>query len=270
MKQVTVEFRRLGHPIRTVLELHHRNSILFGVAGLHAGLLVVFVSGILLDPRTVAGNPVWLKPAKFAVSIALFTATLGWLGRHLPVPDRTLRRVSLGVAAAALIEITLISGQAARGVESHFNDATTLDAVIYMAMGVTILAMTVLVAWLLIQSWHQEFDVAPAFAWGIRFGMALFVLGALEGGVMVALGDHTVGSGPALPVFGWVLSGDFRVAHFLGLHSLQVLPLVGYLTSVGCERFRFENLHQVVLVVAAGYTVVLFATFAHALVPVLK
>lgn len=182
MKQVTVESKRHGYPIQTVLELQRRNSILFGVAGLHVGLLVVFVIGIILDPRTVAEDPVWLKPAKFAASIALLTATLGWLGRHLPVPGRTLRRVSLGVAATALIEMLLISGQAARCVESHFNDTTTLDTVVYMAMGVTILAMTVLVAWLLIQSWHQEFDVAPAFAWGIRFGMALFVLGARDGG----------------------------------------------------------------------------------------
>ncbi len=80
MKQITVEFKSLSQPIQTVLELYHRNSILFGVAGLHVGLLVVFVIGIILDPRTVAGDPVWLKPAKFAASIALFTATLGWLG----------------------------------------------------------------------------------------------------------------------------------------------------------------------------------------------
>ncbi|MFC7009651.1 hypothetical protein [Halalkalicoccus salilacus] len=85
----------------------------------------------------------------------------------------------------ALLEITLIGGQAARGIESHFNNTTALNTAIYLIMGITILAMTILVAWLLIQSWKQAFDVAPAFAWGIRFGIALFVLGALEGGAMV-------------------------------------------------------------------------------------
>lgn len=268
MKQITVELKSLSQPIQTVLELYHRNSTLFGVAGLHVGLLVVFVIGIILDPRTVAGDPVWLKPAKFAASIALFTATLGWLGHHLPVPDRTLRRVSLGIAVAALLEITLIGGQAARGIESHFNNITALNTAICLIMGITILAMTILVAWLLIQSWKQAFDVAPAFAWGIRFGIALFVLGALEGGAMVTLGTNSVGSGPALPVLGWVLSGDFRVAHFLGLHALQVLPLVGYVASVGGERNRLQRPVQVVTIVAIGYAVILFIAFTFAFSPV--
>ena len=268
MKHANAGFRRLGQPTQTVLELHQRNFILFGVAGLHLGLLVVFVIGIIFDPRTVAGDPAWLKPAKFAASIALFSATLGWLGHHLPVPDRTLRRVSLGVAVAALLEITLIAGQATRGVESHFNDTTALNTAIYMTMGVTILAMTGLVAWLLIQSRHREFDIAPAFAWGIRFGIALFVLGALEGGTMVALGTNAVGSGPVLPVFGWVLSGDFRAAHFLGLHALQVLPIVGYLATVGGKRYWLQRPVRVVMVVAVVYAVVLFIVFAHALIPV--
>ncbi|MFC7225315.1 hypothetical protein ACFQKF_19795 [Halalkalicoccus sp. GCM10025322] len=168
----------------------------------------------------------------------------------------------------ALLEITLIGGQAARGIESHFNNTTALNTAIYLIMGITILAMTILVAWLLIQSWKQAFDVAPAFAWGIRFGIALFVLGALEGGAMVTLGTNSVGSGPALPVLGWVLSGDFRVAHFLGLHALQVLPLVGYVASVGGERNRLQRPVQVVTIVAIGYAVILFIAFTFAFSPV--
>lgn len=202
MKHRNEGFKRRDRPTQTVLELRRRNAILFSVAGIHAGLLIVFVIGIILDPRSIGGDSAWLKPAKFAASIALFTATLGWLGHHLPIPDRTLRRVSVGIAAAALIEITLIGGQAGRGVESHFNDTTTLDTAIYMAMGITILAMTVLVAWLLVQSWHNEFGAHSAFALGIRFGIAVFVLGAIEGGVMVVQGNHAVRTGQVLPIFG--------------------------------------------------------------------
>lgn len=268
MKHAKPGHYRLFQPTQSIRELYGRNSILFGVAGIHAGLLVVFVIGLMLDPRTVAGDPVWLKPAKFAGSIALFTTTIGWLAYHLPVPNRTLRRVSLGIAVAALLEITLIGGQAARGVESHFNETTTFDTAIYMIMGVTILVMTVLVAWLLIRSWNQKFNVAPAFAWGIRFGIVLFVLGALEGGAMVTLGTNSVGSGPAIPVLGWVLSGDFRVAHFLGLHAFQVLPLVGYVASVGGERNRLQRPVHVVTIVAVGYAAILGVTFTFAFSPI--
>lgn len=262
-------FVRWNGPRHVVAELKRRNVILYGVAVVQTVLLVAFLSGIVLDPRTVGGEPVWLKPAKFAASIALFTATLGWIGYHLPVSQRLLQRVSVGVAVAAFVEIALIGGQAGRGVESHFNDSTVLDQSIYVVMGVTITAMTALVAWLLVRSWRREFGVAPAFAWGIRAGIALFVIGAFEGGAMVALETSAVGSGQTDPVVGWSTSGDFRVAHFVGLHALQILPLVGYLAAVSAERGILERPIRIVLVVGGGYALVLVATFVYAVAPVL-
>lgn len=66
-------------------------------------------------PTMVSSEPAWLKPAKFAGSVALMSATIGWLGVCLPVRERFRHRVSLIVGGGFMIEIALIGGQAARG-----------------------------------------------------------------------------------------------------------------------------------------------------------
>lgn len=253
----------MARPFALLRELHRRNPLLAWIAALQVALFVAFLAGVALDPRTVGGEPIWLKPAKFAGSLALLAATLAWLTAHIPLADRTLRRVSYGVAAGAIVEIALIGGQAARGVESHFNDATALDAAVYDVMGAVIVGTVLLVAVLAGAAWTRELDVDPAFAWGIRLGLGVFVLGSLEGAAMVAAGASAVGSGPALPVTGWAVGGDFRVAHFVGLHGLQVLPLVGYLAAR--RRGRIPRPVWLVAVVAVAQAAVLVATFVHAL-----
>ena len=66
--------------------------------------LGVFGVGLLIDPRLVGGAPVWLKPAKFAASIAIYTLTLTWIFQFLPDWPGLRRRVSR-LTAISLIAV---------------------------------------------------------------------------------------------------------------------------------------------------------------------
>ena len=72
----------------------------------------------------------------------------------------------------------------------------------------------------------------PHYLWSIRLGIVLFVVFAFEGFVMGSRLTHTVGGPdgtPGLPLLHWSYShGDLRVAHFVGMHALQLLPLLSY------------------------------------------
>jgi hypothetical protein len=263
--------RAIARTIATSIgELRRRDPVLSAVAAINAALFGAFAVGIVFDPTVVNGEPAWLKPTKFAGSIALVCATLGWLGVHLPVDPDVRRRVSRIVGIGLLLEIALIGGQAARGVGSHFNRATVLDAAIGGVMGVTIVVVTVAIAALAVRARGNAFDVHPAFAAGILLGIGLFVVGAFEGAAMIAIQSRVVETTePTVPVVGWQLVGDLRLAHFVGLHALQLLPLTGYLAAAGHRRGLVDHPRRTVFLVATGYGAVLLGTAALGAAPAL-
>ncbi|SDY33839.1 hypothetical protein [Hymenobacter psychrophilus] len=216
--------------------LHRANPVLSLVGWLHVALLLMALALLPFDGRAVTGLAVWLKPAKFAVSITLYVWTLGWLLAGLPARAQcAVRGLSWGVGLSMVVEIGCVFLQAARGTTSHYNAASLFDGVVFGLMGVFILVNTLLTFWAVYLVWRYRPAGPAGYVWGVRLGLALFLVGSVLGGMMIHLSQHTVGApdgGPGLPGLGWsTRAGDLRPAHFLGLHSLQLVPLLGWVLS---------------------------------------
>ncbi len=216
--------------------LHRANPALSWTGWLNVGLLLLALALLPFDQRQVTGALVWLKPIKFCLSVIAFVWTLGWLLADLPAAaQRAVRRLSAGIAVSMVLEQAAIFVQAGRGTSSHYNNATALDGILFGLMGVFIMLNTVLTAWAVYLVWRHRPHGPAGYVWGVRLGLLLFLVGSVLGGMMIGLNQHTVGApdgGPGLPGLGWsTRAGDLRVAHFLGLHALQVVPLLGWWLS---------------------------------------
>jgi hypothetical protein len=248
--------------------LWRTDRVLTASALLMLGALSAFLVGLLLDARMVTGAPVWLKPAKFAASTAIYMFTLAWIFSYLGDRPKMRRLVGRGSAFIFVAEVAVIALQAWRGTTSHFNLSTPLDAAIFSFMGGAILIQTLLSVLVAVALWRRQFQDA-ALGWALRIAMVITIAGASTGGLMTRpteaqlaqlaathrmpiVGAHTVGApdgGPGLPGTGWSLEhGDVRVPHFLGLHALQVLPLLAWVLWRG----RVQDDRRARLLVVAG------------------
>lgn len=195
----------------------------------HLLLAVILSILIPLDQRELLGINLWIKPLKFSLSIWIYCISWQLILKYLP--DERLRRRFVNFSIFALTFETLaIVSQAARGELSHFNQSGIYNVVLYAMMGIAITAQTLFSLYVGFRFFKVNPDaISPAMLWAIRLGILIAGIFALEGGYMGQRMAHTVGAadgGPGLPFLNWSLkAGDLRIAHFLGLHALQVLPL---------------------------------------------
>lgn len=240
------------------------------------GFTLAALVGLLSDPRIIAGQPAWLKPFKFGVSIATYAFSIAWVLGFVQTRKPWIRKalriftwIVIGVVVAEIVPITI---QVIRGTRSHFNVETPFDSFLLgiMAVSITVLwiANLVLVAILLWQRFEDR-----AFGWSLRLGLIITIIGMATGYLMTLptaeqiasweqgapvtiIGAHSVGvqdGGPGMPITGWSTEGgDLRIPHFVGLHALQVIPFAGGWIS---RRRRLTSGQRLSLVwtVSLGY-----------------
>lgn len=212
--------------------LYFRNQALF-----YFGLVNLLLAGLFLlasrsSAKKVAGVNAWYKPVKFALSIGIFSWTMAWYTYYLPTSTITAC-YSWIIILMLGFEIIYISWQAGRGQLSHYNISTPLYSFLYLLMAMAATVVTLATAYIGLLFLNNTFsDLPDYYLWAIRISILLFVIFSLQGFMMGSRLAHTVGAPDgeeAKGLLNWSRKyGDLRIAHFLGMHALQGLPLLSF------------------------------------------
>jgi hypothetical protein len=236
-------------------------------------LLLVMIQTLLamaIEVRTLNGINVWIKPTKFEFSVAIQFLTVAWFLQLLPSEQRASRlvtRLCQLMVAVGILEITYIVLQASKGEASHFNSSTPLSLALYSLMGIGAITMLSVSGWLGVMILrHGETGNPFVYVAGLSV-IAGSLLGSLTGIFISIHQSHWVGGlhtdAGGLPLFGWSRSGgDLRVAHFFGMHIMQVVPIATWLASYVIPQNRQKAAGVAMLCVAI---LIAAATFVQAL-----
>lgn len=181
-------------------------------------------------------NP-WIKPIKFSMSFSTFASTVSLLLLALRIPKWQLTLARRTIAISVAFEILSLAAQAWRSAY-HLAGQSLFDTSLAQLTNSMVMVNTAIVFWMLAlycaNRVRTEWVDGPMVA-AIRYSIVIFLAGNAIGGYMLARGSHTVGvadGGPGLPFVNWsVIGGDLRIAHFIAIHAIQIVPLFAYILS---------------------------------------
>ncbi|MFN7178175.1 hypothetical protein [Hyphomonas sp.] len=232
--------------------------------------LIPVFAAMAVETRLYQDVNVWVKPAKFMISLSIYLLNLALFARFLPtgmMARRSYRAYSTFIVLCILIEMIWIGGAAAMGVGSHFNRSTPELALIYTLMGVVAISLTsVSLVYGIAILRNRASTLAAGLRLSIGLGLVLTFVLTVPVAMTMAMGTgHLVGTaqtGAMLPVMGWSREvGDLRIPHFFATHAMQAMPVFGLLTLALPRQFAVTS----VWVAAAGYVALVIATFLQAL-----
>lgn len=179
----------------------------------------------------VYGVNAWYKPFKFAFSTLTFAWAMAWYCHYLP--DFNIRSFNWSIIILLGFEVIYIAIQASKGQLSHYNISTSFYSAMFSLMALAATLVTIYTAYVGFLFFKNSFPDLPSYyVWAIRFAIIIFVIFSFEGFVMGSRLNHSVGlinDNSNLFILGWSKTvGDLRVSHFIGMHALQVLPILSY------------------------------------------
>ena len=214
-----------------IQQLSNRNETLFYFGIICFILSIAFLLLTKLTTTQLYNVNVWNKPFKFAISLGIYSWTMAWYCFYLP--SFNINLFNWTVVILWSFEIIYIAFQASKGQQSHYNISTKVYSVLYTLMALAATIVTLYTAYIGFLFFNNSFPELPNYyLWSIRLGIILFVIFSFEGFAMGSRLNHSVGAlndNSNWLILGWSKTvGDLRVSHFIGMHALQVLPIISF------------------------------------------
>lgn len=212
-------------------------SIWFSMNGYWSVVCAMIASGLIHIPLFVLGNLEWEDPVSFrkailfGISTGVTLASLLWVFKKLsPWKEDGMLQAALSWSLA--IEVFLITLQTWRGVPSHFNTAGWLNNAIEIGMLLMISVASLIILLLAWRFWREfsKPSIAPMLA-AIWHGLNLLVVSVLIGYGITIAGKILLWNGLAPEVI--PPGGVLKFSHGAGLHAIQALPFIAWITSRG-------------------------------------
>jgi hypothetical protein len=223
--------------------------IAFVVGGLlfFSGLTHV---GILLVTHDAWTGPTSLrKAATFGLSFGLTLATVAWVTHLIPLAGRA-RTVLLGAfTGVSVVETTLVSMQAWRGVPSHFNFQTGFDTAVSMTLAAGGFVIIATIVGITLAAFRAGGRQTPAMRLALRFGFGTLVVALALGAAMIATGS-VAARGPN-PSVAYETAGFLKPAHAVTMHAILVIPALAWLLSF--TRWSENQQTNIVRLSIVGY-----------------
>lgn len=213
-----------------LLQFRNGPLFIFGCCNMLAALIFLLLARF--SNIRVTGANAWFKPFKFALSIAVFSWTMGWYTYELSTPG-PVSMYTWVIIILLGFDIVYIALQAGRGQLSHYNLSSPVYSFLTIMMAFAAVIVTLWTGYIGLLFFNADLRNLPDYyVLSIRIGIFLFVIFSFQGASMGSRLKHTIGGpdgGPGLPVVNWSTRyGDLRIAHFIGIHALQVLPLLSW------------------------------------------
>jgi len=229
-----------------LVEAFVRDPLLYRV-----GLAMIIMSGLLVmplavDDRLVLGINPWIKPIKFCLSASIYVFTIAWFLHYIKSYSRIKKWISYLTGITIIIDILIITFQAFRGLQSHFNYTTYFDQILFGIMGLCIGISTLMIVIYFLILFIGKSSISLPYRLSILLSIFIFLVGSWVGGVMISIGSHTIGAEDGsfgILFFNWSREfGDLRIAHFLGLHAIQIIPMCYYFFIAKVNNVKLEYL----------------------------